>query len=100
MVLVVLGLIAVGAAMLLIYYSITPGKRSPDSETGDRRSSAREKQYEKSDDGKVVYLYNRNEDETGGDAKVEDDNGTEGAQTDSGGENDDGDDAGKGSDAD
>jgi anionic cell wall polymer biosynthesis LytR-Cps2A-Psr (LCP) family protein len=82
MVLVVLGLIAVGAAMLLIYYSITPGKRSSDSEHGDRRSPAREKQYEKSDDGKVVYLYNRNE-KSGGDGKTETDGDGNGKEDDS-----------------
>ncbi|MDR0519715.1 MAG: hypothetical protein LBG82_06665 [Clostridiales Family XIII bacterium] len=57
MLLFLLGLIAVGAALLLIYYSRKP--------TGAMRGGAKrvqatvvpEKRYKKSEDGKVVYLF-------------------------------------------
>jgi hypothetical protein len=94
MVLVLLGLIVVGAAVLLIYYSLTPGKRGSDSGEGNKRSFAREKQYDKSDDGKVVYLYDRNEKAADGDETAETDDAAEN------GRKDDGDDTGKGGDAD
>ncbi|MDR0357249.1 MAG: hypothetical protein LBH63_02660 [Clostridiales Family XIII bacterium] len=54
-----LGLIVVGAAILLIYYSLNPDNRKPGEGEGARRPGARENHYEKSDDGKVVYLYDR-----------------------------------------
>jgi hypothetical protein len=57
--LIILGLIAVGAAILLIYYSMNPAGRTPHTGEIGRRSPVREKHYETSEDGKVVYLYDR-----------------------------------------
>lgn len=66
-----LGLIAVGAGLLLIYYS-----RKPDGGRVSHPSALRhvdatvvpEKQYKKSEDGKVVYLFDDDEPDDGGDS--------------------------------
>jgi hypothetical protein len=60
----VFGLIAVGAALLLIYYSKKPSGTA--RAAGARRVQATvvpEKQYKTSDDGKVVYLFDEDADE-------------------------------------
>jgi hypothetical protein len=77
-----LGLIVVGAAILLIYYSLNPGGRKGQSAEGGRRPIAREKHYEKSDDGKIVYLYDREKKAAGADASTrteKDDNNDKGS---------------------
>ncbi|MDR2156536.1 MAG: hypothetical protein LBO81_01980 [Clostridiales Family XIII bacterium] len=71
--LLLLGLIAVGATALLIYYSLGPGARNSRSGESGRRPAIREKHYEKSDDGKVVYLYNKETGTTGSGKKTETD---------------------------
>jgi hypothetical protein len=57
--LVVLGFIAVGAAVLLIvsYTSQGNGKKKVDARWSDVPPSRPKKEYKKSEDGKVVYLF-------------------------------------------
>jgi hypothetical protein len=53
-------MIAIGAALLLIYYSKKPGQGSSSGMGRTRRLQATvmpEKRYKKSEDGKVVYLF-------------------------------------------
>ena len=86
--LAVLGLIVIIAVALLIYYS-TAGKSG--GPTVSDRNRAREHQYEKSEDGKVVFLYNRNKtgEENADDVSAENDKTNENA--DKGDKNDTGD---------
>ncbi|MDR1292626.1 MAG: hypothetical protein LBJ91_04440 [Clostridiales Family XIII bacterium] len=66
MILVIFGLIAVGAALLLIYYSRKPGSGGFSGVTRARRVQATvvpERHYKKSKDGKVVYLFDDDDDD-------------------------------------
>jgi hypothetical protein len=65
-ILVIFGLIAVGAALLLIYYSKNPGSGGLSGVTRARKVQATvvpEKRYKKSEDGKVVYLFDDDDEE-------------------------------------
>ena len=57
--LILLGIIAIGAGLLLIFY-LSGGGRSRRASSGKRAPSNRPKRYETSEDGKVVYLFNKN----------------------------------------
>jgi hypothetical protein len=60
LILVIFGLIAVGASLLLIYYSRKPGSGPSSFVARARKVQATvvpEKRYKKSEDGKVVYLF-------------------------------------------
>jgi hypothetical protein len=75
--LIVLGLIAVVAAGMLIYYSL-PKKASPQHKGPDR---LKPHNYEKSEDGKVVFLHNHSVDKNGENADAKTDQ-TEGSSDD------------------
>jgi hypothetical protein len=60
-------MIAVGAALLLIYYSRKPGSGGLSGVARARKVQATvvpEKRYKKSEDGKVVYLFDDDEETT------------------------------------
>jgi hypothetical protein len=75
--LVLLGLIAIVAALLLVYYSRKPGSGASDVR-GARRVQVTvvpepEKRYRKSEDGKVVYLFDDDDADDSEDASGADD---------------------------
>ncbi|MDR2163914.1 MAG: hypothetical protein LBO70_08320 [Clostridiales Family XIII bacterium] len=70
MILAIFGIIAIGAALLLIYYSKNPGK-GPSGASRAKQVQATvmpEKHYKKSEDGKVVYLFDDDDGDDGGDS--------------------------------
>ena len=59
---IVLGIIALGAGLLWVFY-MTGGGRGRVSFFEDRSAPVKPRHYEKSEDGKVVYLFNRRSEE-------------------------------------
>ncbi|MDR0596790.1 MAG: hypothetical protein LBG50_04555 [Clostridiales Family XIII bacterium] len=55
-------MIAIVAALLLIYYSKKPASVARDKARRVQATVVPEKQYKKSEDGKVVYLFDDGED--------------------------------------